>query len=193
MEKIKSFAKKHPVWSIVIVLAAVGFIGSIFASPETNTGSQPTTTTQTPAHSNQNISSNPLERIEQIVSGVGDYEVTVWDSKGELAIESSTPYEVIVNSKPNQFNNCYDAKNILYEIMKELYSDSQLAGSIARIQFTAWGYLKASLGYDDAKNLEWDAGPSNYWEVTLQYKDYEDTSSPLSQQTWGVKIKEDCD
>lgn len=200
MEKIKSFAKKHPVWSVIIVLVVIGFIGSLFSSPDTNTNSQPTTTTQTPTQSNQNtntptqtLSSNPLERIEQIVDKVGDYEVTIWDSTGDFATESSTPYEVIVNSKPNQFNSCFDAKNSLYEIMKGLYSDSQLNGKIARVQFTAWGYLKASLGYDDAKELEWNVGPSNYWKVTLQYKDYEDTSSPLSQQTWGVKINQDCD
>ena len=44
MGKIKSFAKKHPVWSIVIVLAAVGFIGSLFSSPDNtqqNTNAQP--------------------------------------------------------------------------------------------------------------------------------------------------------
>ncbi len=197
MGKIKSFAKKHPVWSVIIVIVVIGFIGSLFSSPETNTNSQPTTTTQTQLNQNTNtqtqtLSSNSLERIEQIVDKVGDYEVTIWDSTGDFATESSAPYEVIVNSKPNQFSDCFDAKNSLYETMKGLYSDSQLNGKIARVQFTARGYLKASLGNDDAKDLRWDVGPSTYWKVTLQYKDYEDTSSPLSQQTWGVKIKEDC-
>ncbi|MEA3414247.1 MAG: hypothetical protein U9Q99_01850 [Nanoarchaeota archaeon] len=46
MEKIKSFAKKHPVWSVIILLVVIGFIGSLFSSPDTNTNSQPTTTTQ---------------------------------------------------------------------------------------------------------------------------------------------------
>lgn len=46
MEKINSFAKKHPIWSIIIVLIIIGFIGSLFDSSDTNTNSQATTTTQ---------------------------------------------------------------------------------------------------------------------------------------------------
>jgi len=44
MEKIKSFAKKHPVWSVIIVLVVIGFIGSLFSSPDNtqqNTNAQP--------------------------------------------------------------------------------------------------------------------------------------------------------
>lgn len=140
----------------------------------------------------QVLSSNSIERINQIVDKVGDYEVTVWNTDGDFATENSAPYEIIVNSIPNQFDNCFDAKNSLYEVMKGLYSDSQLNGKIARVQFSARGYLKASLGNEDAKQLTWDMGPSNYWKVSLQYKDYEDSSSPLSQQTWAVKINQDC-
>lgn len=200
MEKIKSFAKKHPVWSVIIVLVVIGFIGSLFSSPDANTNSQPTTTTQTPTQSNQNtntqaqtLSSNPLERIEQIVDKVGDFEVTIWDSNGDFATENSAPYEIIVNGGFNQFNSCFDAKEALYETMKNLYSDEMLKGKISRVLFSAPHYLRSSAGYDDVKDFTWDYGISNYWKVTLKYKNYEDESGSLSQRTWGVKIDESCD
>lgn len=184
----KNWIKRHPVWTGVIGIVVLFIIIGAFS------GGDNSSNTQTPNQNNnqESLSSNSLERIDQIVNKVGDYEVTIWDTDGNFAIESSTPYEIIVNTQPNTFSSCFDAKNSLYEVMKGLYSDSQLNGKIARVQFTAWGYLKSSLGYDDAKNLKWDVGPSNYWKVTLQYKDYEDTSSPLAQQTWGVKIDESC-
>ena len=181
-------------WAIALfIIIGLAIIGSLL--PDSN-NSQTNTNQPNSNQATQNensLSTQPLTRIEQIVKNVGDYEVTIWDTDGNFATESSTPYEVIVNTQPNTFSSCFDAKNSLYEIMKNLYSDSQLNGKIARVQFTAWGYLKSSLGYDDAKNLKWDVGPSNYWKVTLQYKDYEDTSSPLTQQTWGVKIDGSCD
>jgi len=199
MEKIKkSFLKNHSILVIIIIIVIVSFIGSLLiSSKKTNINSHSITKTpiksnQTTNSSTESLPSNPLERIERIVKNVGDYEVTIWDMNGNFATENSTPYEVIINSGPHQFSSCFHAKNSLYEIMKRLYSDPQLKGKIARVQFTAWGYLKASLGYDDAKDLKWDMGPSNFWKSILQYKNYEDTSGPLTQQTCGVKINQNC-
>ncbi len=188
----KNWIKRHPVWTGVIGIVVLFILIGVFSGGDNNSSTQTTTSNQN--NNQETLSSNSLERIDQIVNNVGDYEVTVWDSSGNFATETSTPYEIIVNTQPNTFSSCFDAKDSLYEVMKGLYTDDVLNGKIARVQFTAWGYLKSSLGSNDADELQWnDFGPSNFWTVTLQFKDYEDTSGPMSQQTWGVKIDESCD
>ncbi len=188
----KNWIKRHPVWSGVIGIVVLFILIGIFSGGDNTSNTQTTTSNQN--NNQEDLSSQSLERIDQIVNNVGDYEVTIWDSSGNFATETSTPYEIIVNTQPNTFSDCFDAKNSLYGVMKGLYTDEVLNDKIARVQFTAWGYLKSSLGSDDAGELKWnDFGPSNFWTVNLQFKDYEDTSGPMSQRTWGVKIDESCD
>jgi len=181
-------------WAIALfIIIGLVIIGSLL--PDSN-NSQTSTNQPNSNQATQNensLSSQPLTRIEQIVKNVGDYEVTIWDSNGDFATENSVPYEIIVNGGLNQFSSCFEAKEALYETMKDLYSDGILKGKISRVLFTAPHYLRSSAGYDDVKDFTWDYGISNYWKVTLQYKNYKDESGSLSQRTWGVKIDENCD
>lgn len=136
-----------------------------------------------------------VDEINSIVDNIGSYEVTVWELNGDMAKSTSDgPFEVIVNAGPGKISGCYAAKNTLYEIMKGLYT-SPVSDSFIRVKFTAFGYLKASLGSSDAvgvggKPLTW-SGPTNFWTVTNKYRSYEDESSSLSSRTYGVNIN--CD
>ncbi len=136
---------------------------------------------------------NPVERIQAIIKGIGDFEVLVWDMKKNFAKNTTPPpYEVTVNSSVDQIGSCSVAKQYLLDVMRSLYSDEILKDKIERVQFSAWGHLRASLGAEDAKfsKDEWIfMGPSNYWKVTLDYKPYENEVGPINQRTWGVSIK----
>lgn len=135
-----------------------------------------------------------VEIIEKAVANIGDYEVTVWTTNGDWADDSSSPpFEVIVNTSSGDITDCFDAKSKLFSIMKALYNNSNLSGKIARVKFTAWGQLKASLGSEDS-GIDWSStGLSNFWTVLLQYKSYEDEYSSLGQRTYGVQINSSCD
>ncbi len=130
---------------------------------------------------------NHVSKIETIVKNIGNFGVDIWDINGNFAKEDTRPpYEVVITTSRNQIESCFSAKYTLYSIMKALYTDKELKDKIARVIFSAWGYLRSSLGANDARMLTWDFGPSNYWIVTLKYKPYENERGPLNQRTWGV-------
>jgi hypothetical protein len=133
-------------------------------------------------------------KVEQAIQGIGDFEVSVWDKNSEIATDGSQPpFEIIVNAKAGDGADCFGAKNRLFEIMKRLYSDQEIESDIARVIFTQPGQIRASLGRDDAKTLSWnDLGPSNFWKVFLQFKDYEDENGELASRTWGKSINPEC-
>ena len=137
-----------------------------------------------------------VEKIQETIIEFRDFEVTVWDRNANLVTDDSVPppYEIIVNTSPKNIRGCFDAKHSLHEVMKRLYTNPALKGKIARVKFTAWGQLRASLGSIDAAVTDWKAaGPSNFWKVLLKYKPYEDESGPLNQRTYGVKINNRCE
>jgi len=133
-----------------------------------------------------------VKNFETSVPRVGHFEITVWDMKANLLTEDTKPpYEVIVNGVSNNID-CFDAKYSLYEIMKRIYTDAALQNKIARIKVTIPYQLRASLGSKDA-TFDWDSnGPSNFWQVLLEYKPYENESGPLNERTYGVKINQSC-
>jgi hypothetical protein len=140
---------------------------------------------------------NPIKRIETIVSGIaGKSEITIWDSKGNFAKETTKPpYEVIVNAGKGDIASCFYAKNVAFEVMKKLYSDEIVKDKISRVLFTSWGHLRTSLGSEDGLKMDWSpvaTSPTGYWTTMMKYKSYEDETGPLSQRTWGKEIANDC-
>ena len=59
-------------------------------------------------------SSDEVDVINNIIDGIGNFEVTVWDSKNNLISEenSNYPYEIIVNANYNSSIDCLYAKSI---------------------------------------------------------------------------------
>jgi len=128
----------------------------------------------------------PENRISRLVGDIGDYDVSV--------LGDSPNYEIIINAGPGKISSCLQAKIVLYETMKALYSDSVIGRKLSRIKFTAYGYLKSSLGSSNAfyrgELIPW-TGETNFWNVTNQYRSYEDESGMLSTRTYAVGIT--CD
>lgn len=141
----------------------------------------------------QNLPDEPKARMEALVKSIGDYEVTVWDSKGNIAkATTKPPFEVFVNDN-KKIASCHYAKNIAVDIMKKLYTDEVTKDKVARVLFTSLGHLRVSLGSEDGAKMDWStAGPTNFWTVMMKYKSYEDETGTLSQRTWGKYIADDC-
>ncbi|MDF1518259.1 MAG: DUF308 domain-containing protein [Lutibacter sp.] len=157
---------------------------------------QPETDVQTDNEEKTEVipTTDTVSAIEKAINATGDYEVTVWTINGDFAnAESSPPFEVIVNTTASQIQDCFDAKNKLFNVMEAVYNNNAFKDNVARIKFTAWGELKASLGAKDT-GFDWSAsGPSNFWKVLQQYKSYEDESGSLDQRTYGVRINNSCE
>jgi TM2 domain-containing membrane protein YozV len=155
--------------------------------------SQSTQPTKTNAPAKAETATDPVSKIESNLASVGDYEVTVWDTKANFAKATTPPpYEVIVNAGNGKIAGCSYARNVAFEVMKKLYSDESIKNKISRVKFTSWGHLKVSLGSEDGAKMDWGtAGPTNFWTVMLKYKPYEDETGSLSQRTWGQELS-DC-
>lgn len=138
--------------------------------------------------------SQRIARIESAIRATGNYDVSVWTVDGEYATsQTGPPYQVFVNTNSTQIQGCFDAKNKLFNIMKSIYANESLSRDVARVKFTAWAELKASLGSADA-GVDWDSsGPSNFWRVTNQYNAFEDETGPLNRRTYGVRINRNCE
>lgn len=127
-------------------------------------------------------------------SVLSSYEVTYWDSNGNLVSKNNQgPLEVVVNSSMNKFSDCLSAKLALQNVMAEIYTDPFLKNKVSRVLFTAPYYLRASLGSADASQIkDWSQfGPSSFWSTTLGYASYEKELGPLNTRTWGKDIG-DC-
>lgn len=135
------------------------------------------------------------ERIREIVSGVGGLLAITYDKNDNMVMDQSEnpPYAVTINTSLGDIKDCFDAKNKLFELSKQLYSDPVVGSKISRVKFTALKQLRASIGSADAKDLNWkDLGPTNFWRTTLQYKGYEYETGDLAKRTWGVAINPEC-
>ncbi len=143
-------------------------------------------------------SSDEVDVINNIIDGIGNFEVTVWDSKNNLISEenSNYPYEIIVNANYNSSIDCLYAKKYLRHIAYNIYSNSSLKGKVSRILFTAPYVLRSSLGYNDfkdSKESDWDyIGPTVFWNSVLEYCSYENEYGNLANRTWGVSIDSNC-
>lgn len=142
---------------------------------------------------------DPIQQIENDVvdAGVGNFEVTIWDTSKNLATaKSKPPYEVIVNGSIEQFeDNCFIAKNAMMEIMKAIYTDQTLANKISRVLFSAPTQLRASIGARDgyAAPDMYSYGPSLFWSTLRGIRSHELEAGSIVSRTWGRKINPECD
>lgn len=178
-----------------VIIAVIVFSGIIISQSEdfTNTDAPQAVTQSTLAV--QNLPTEPQARINSLINSVGDYEVTLWDTKENLAKATTPPpYEIIVNAGNGKIAGCKYAKNVAFDIMKKLYTDSVVKDKISRVKFTSWGHLSVSVGGENGTKTDWNSsGPTNFWTVMMKYKPYEDETGKLEQRTWGKEIAKDCD
>lgn len=151
------------------------------------------TQNETPVNTEPQKPEDPIDRINYIVNGVGDFEVNVWDPKGNrVKADTPPPYEVIVNVGRNKEGDCFNSKYRFNEVVKRIYTDMVLKGKISRVLFTSWTNLRASIGYEDVVNLsqkDWDSyGPTYFWKITQEISSYENETKPMAQRTWGVNL-----
>ncbi|MBU2524902.1 hypothetical protein KKG71_06945 [Patescibacteria group bacterium] len=135
-----------------------------------------------------------VEVIEREINKIGAFDVTIWTLDEKMAkSDSKPPFEILINVGNGQIDSCYKAKRTLFDVMKAVYTNKNLKGKIARVQFTAWGQLKGSIGAKDTQ-FDWGAsGPSNFWTVLQKYRLYVDVSSPVDERTFGVRINKGCE
>ena len=155
---------------------------------------EPSSDADTLVASDTQVTTDLIAKIENSVKSVDDFEVTVWTENGSFANANDAGlFEVIVNSTNDQITDCFDAKSNLHDVMQALYSDPSIAAKVSRVKFTAWGELKASIGADDGKKIDWNAsGPSLLWSTLLQYGSQEDENGALTARTWGEQINAEC-
>lgn len=161
------------------------------AAQKSNEGKGSTLHRMFKGESESGIPETVIDRIPTLVHSIADYSVGLYNGENIASVETPPPYEVIVNTSIGAVDSCITAKHHLFEIMKALYTDPIAKKNISRVLVTIFGFMRASLGADDAKFSWEDSGPTNFWRIVLQYKSYEDETGPLSQRTWGVPIK-DC-
>lgn len=210
--------QKKPILKIIVFLLALyvvsmflTFVGKVtnnskitdnstseqILTEKTKTSTPPASqpqTQQTTAASVTNPDLDPVSAIRKVLNSSDTYELTIWTVDGNLAkADSKPPFEVIINTSNGQITDCFAAKNVLFDLMKTAYTNDQIKDKISRIQFTAWGQLKASLGSKDAV-FDWDeASPTNFWATLQKYKSYVDESSSMNERTFGVRINKSCE
>jgi hypothetical protein len=137
----------------------------------------------------EKLNGNFENKASSIVWQYWKFEVTAWTMDWDFVeANSKWPFEVIINTSASNVSSCFDAKRKLFNIMKALYTNSQTKNKIARVRFSWWGYLQASLGSSDLW-FNWnDSWPTNFFTVLLNYKPYENDSWPMDRRTRGKSI-----
>lgn len=132
----------------------------------------------------KDLPTEPQARIETIVKNLGkNYEVTIFGKNPN--VKPVSPYEVIVNTDAG---NCAFAKQMNFDVMKALYTDSVAKKNIARVRFNARKHLSTSLGGDDARestDKTWaDSGPTNFLTVLTQMGSEDLSTQKMERQSW---------
>lgn len=211
---LRRWINKHPIKTFLLIIAGIAFFPILMAGISSDTNKTPKQEIIQEAKEEQKQNNevapvvenkeektisketSPIAIIEATVKKITpNSEVTIWDSKGNFAKETTKPpYEVVVNAGKGDIASCYYAKNVAFEIMKNLYTNPAVKDKISRVIFTSWGHLRVSVGSEDGIKTDWNSsGPTNFWKVMMQYKPYEDETGPLAQRTWGKAIASDCD
>jgi hypothetical protein len=186
--------------SILLVIIYVSIMGVVYGKKsdnKINMASGPATTSN--FEENNTPKNNPVvkdtdlvSRIEGKAEELGASSITVSNSDNSDVASSNTkpPYNVVVIYKNNgSVNDCFTAKEALMETMKSIYGDEALAGKILNIKFLASPSIDASLGYDQAKDVDWskvgkEIGPSIFWN-NLNKEIVEPSGFGQQSDMWG--------
>lgn len=139
-----------------------------------------------------------ISKIENKASQIDASSVSVFNSDNSdmASPDSEPPYNVVImNKNHGSATDCFDAKNSLMKSMKAIYGDESLSGKVLNVKFFALPSISASLGYNEAKYVDWskvggDIGPSIFWK-NLTKKEVQPTSYGLPSDMWGY-TKNNC-
>lgn len=198
---LRNWINRHPIITFFLLIMGLSmlplFMAGITGTPQEKVGSVSNTSSQTsqvaPQDTKQaSLPDAPRERIESIVKNLGNnYEVSVFDKKSNSGKNIQPPFFVIVNTDANA---CWGAKQMNFDVMKALYSDSITRKSIINVKFNARRYLSTSLGGDDAREMpvdSWkDSGPTNLLAVLTKMGSGDVSSKKDTRQTWGSPMEE---
>lgn len=195
--------KKTP--SALVILLAIAVIGifvgiiSVATNSQKNNSAKTTTTNsgsniQTPTQApvaKAELPAEPQARIEAIIKNQGtSYEITIFDKKANVGSKIKPPFEVLINTDAG---SCASAKQMNFDVMKDLYTDDISSKNIARIRFNARRYLSTSLGGDDARESTaktWaESGPTNFLTVLTQMGNGDLSYKEMERQTWGKPLE----
>lgn len=138
---------------------------------------------------------NLVEKIEGKAAEIEASDITVSNSDNTDLASSDTkaPYNVVVMYKDHgNTTDCFMAKNALMKTMKSIYGDEALAGKILSVKFFALPSISASLGYNEAKYVDWskvgkEIGPSIFWN-NLEKKIVEPSGFSQPSDMWGYTM-----
>jgi hypothetical protein len=118
--------------------------------------------------------------------------VYFWGGNDVFIKEDNGPFDqIIVNfSKFNQLD-CYRAKTVSYEIIKDIYDDKKIQNEVSRVLVSIPYNLRVSMGYKEAiviaenKGFK-DNGPTIFWNVMEKYSDNKELEiGDYEDRTWG--------
>jgi|GEM_PF-1036011 len=184
--RARNFAIFGAISFVVLIVVSINSTENVTNKVESQQASQPA---QQAVSQNkptaQNLPTEPKTRIEAIVKNLGaNYEVTIFGKNPNA--KPVAPYEVIINADAG---SCASAKQINFDVMKALYTDTIASKDIARIRFNARKYLSTSLGGDDARestSKTWaESGPTNFLIVLTQMGSGDISYRDMEKQTWG--------
>lgn len=142
------------------------------------------------------VTKTPQEQIEGIVYKTAKYSVLIFDDANRMDSKAKPPFDVIVNTYGSEAGNptsCTYAKNVVYQIIKNLYADKSVRPTLGRVLVNASPYVSGSLGANDGvpaieKDATLGGGPTNFWTVLSATQSYADNDMSLKNRTWGETL-----
>jgi hypothetical protein len=115
---------------------------------------------------------------------------------GEFAKPENSPWDVYVLSDPRAYSSCSGAKQVIYEIMRDIYTNNDTKVHIARLKINLSDQAVGSLGSKDAMSITnemWQQnGPTTTTKALLASGSSELDSMPLDSRTYWETINGNC-
>lgn len=155
-----------------------------------------TITTNPTASPTPTVTKSAQQKIAENVYKTAKYFVLISDDANRIDSRAKPPFDIVVNTYGSEAGNpasCFYGKNVAYQIIKNLYADSELRPMIGRVLVNASPYVSASLGANDAipvveKDPTLGGGPSFFWDVLSSASSTVNNKLPLKDRTWGETL-----